>query len=64
MPFIKLVYDTVGAGQILFGADFPHRRGGRDDQFYPMTMQVMEELDVAKEDKEKIYYKNAQELGF
>ena len=38
--------------------------GGRDDQFYPMTLQAMEELDVAKEDKEKIYYKNAQELGF
>ena len=27
--FIKLVYDTVGADQILFGADYPHGRGGK-----------------------------------
>jgi aminocarboxymuconate-semialdehyde decarboxylase len=62
--FIKLVYDTVGAEQILFGADYPHGRGGRDDQFYPMTLQAMAELDIPGEDKEKIYYKNAQKLGF
>ncbi len=62
--FIKLVYDTVGAERILFGADYPHGRGGKDDQFYPMTLRAMEELDVPKEDKEKIYYKNAQGLGF
>lgn len=62
--FIKLVYDTVGADQILFGADYPHGRGGRDDQFYPMTLKAMDELDIPKSDKEKIYYKNAQTLGF
>jgi len=62
--FIKLVYDTVGADQILFGADYPHGRGGRDDQFYPMTLRAMEELDIPRADKEKIYYKNAQTLGF
>lgn len=64
-PFIKLVYDTVGADQILFGADYPHGRGGRDDQFYPMTLKAMDEVDVPKADKEKIYFKNAQALfGF
>lgn len=62
--FIKLVYDTVGADQILFGADYPHGRGGRDDQFYPMTLAAMNELDIPQADKEKIYYKNAQRLGF
>jgi predicted TIM-barrel fold metal-dependent hydrolase len=62
--FIKLVYDTVGPDQILFGADYPHGRGGRDDQFYPMTLQAMTELDIPQEDKEKIYHKNAQTLGF
>ena len=62
--FLKLVYDTVGAGQILFGADYPDGRGGRHDQFYPMTLQAMEELEVPQEDKEKIYFKNAQKLGF
>jgi 6-methylsalicylate decarboxylase len=62
--FIKLVYDTVGADQILFGADYPHGRGGRDDQFYPMTFKAMQELDIAKEEKDKIFYKNAQTLGF
>jgi predicted TIM-barrel fold metal-dependent hydrolase len=60
--FIKLVYDTVGAEQILFGADYPHGRGGRDDQFYPMTLKEMEELDIPKADKEKIYYLNAKGL--
>jgi 2,3-dihydroxybenzoate decarboxylase len=62
--FIKLVYDTVGPDQILFGADYPHGRGARDDQFYPMTLQAMTELDIPQEDKEKIYHKNAQTLGF
>lgn len=63
--FIKLVYDTVGPDQILFGADYPHGRGGRDDQFYPMTLKAMDELDIPAEEKEKIYYKNAKGLfGF
>ena len=62
--FIKLACDTVGPDQILFGADYPHGRGGRDDQFYPMTLKAMEELDIPQEDKQKIYYKNAQALGF
>jgi predicted TIM-barrel fold metal-dependent hydrolase len=60
--FIKLVYDTVGADQILFGSDYPHGRGGRDDQFYPMTLTAMDELDISKADKEKIYYQNAKKL--
>lgn len=63
-PFIKLVYDMVGPEQILFGADYPHGRGGRDDQFYPMTLEAMNELNIPAADKEKIYYKNAQRLGF
>lgn len=63
--FIKLVYDTVGAKQILFGSDYPHGRGGRDDQFYPMTLEAMNELDVPEADKDKIYYQNAKDLfGF
>jgi aminocarboxymuconate-semialdehyde decarboxylase len=60
--FIKLVYDTVGADQILFGADYPHGRGGRDDQFYPMTLKEMETLDIPQADKEKIYSRNAKRL--
>jgi aminocarboxymuconate-semialdehyde decarboxylase len=63
-PFIKLVYDMVGPDQILFGADYPHGRGGRDDQFYPMTLEAMKELQIPAAEKEKIYYKNAQGLGF
>jgi predicted TIM-barrel fold metal-dependent hydrolase len=61
-PFIKLVYDTVGAEQILFGADYPHGRAGQDDQFYPMTLNAMNELDVPQADKDKIYYRNATKL--
>jgi len=63
--FIKLAWETVGPGQILFGSDYPHGRGGRDDQFYPMTLTAMDELDIPKAEKEKIYYRNAQRLfGF
>jgi len=60
--FIRLVYDTVGADQILFGSDYPHGRGGRDDQFYPMTLDAMNQLDIPKAEKEKIYYQNAKKL--
>ncbi len=64
-PFIKLVYDAVGPGQILFGSDYPHGRGGKDDQFYPMTLKAMAELDIPQTDKEKIYFQNAKKLfGF
>jgi predicted TIM-barrel fold metal-dependent hydrolase len=63
--FIKLACDTVGTDHILFGSDYPHGRAGRDDQFYPMTLTAMDELDVPKRDKEKIYYQNAKKLfGF
>lgn len=61
-PVIKMACDTAGVGQILFGADYPHGREERDDQFYPMTLKAMEDLDLSKEDKEKIYYKNAKQL--
>ena len=55
----------MGAGQILFGSDYPHGRGGKDDQFYPMTLRAMDELEISKNDKEKIYYQNAKKLfGF
>jgi predicted TIM-barrel fold metal-dependent hydrolase len=52
----------VGAEQILFGADYPHGRAGQDDQFYPMTLNAMNELDVPQADKDKIYYLNAKKL--
>jgi len=58
-PAIRCVCDTVGTDQVLFGGDYPHGRGGRDDQFYPMALRAMEELDLPAEDKEKIFYKNA-----
>jgi predicted TIM-barrel fold metal-dependent hydrolase len=63
--FIKLAWDTVGPQQILFGSDYPHGRNGRDDEFFPMTLKAIDELDLAREDKEKIFYRNAKQLfGF
>ena len=56
---IRFVCETVGTDHVLFGGDYPHGRGGRDDQFYPMALKAMEELDLSSEDKEKIFYKNA-----
>ena len=62
-PFIKLAYDTVGAEQILFGADYPHGRAGQDDQFYPMTLPSRWMNWIFRQaDKEKIYYLNAKRL--
>jgi len=52
----------VGADQILFGADYQHGRGGRDDQFYPMTLKAMMELEIPQSDKDKIYSLNAKKL--
>jgi aminocarboxymuconate-semialdehyde decarboxylase len=64
-PFIKMACETVGVDQILFGADYPHGRSGRDHEFFPMTLQAMDELDLSAADKEKIYYRNAKRLfGF
>jgi predicted TIM-barrel fold metal-dependent hydrolase len=60
--FIKLACDTVGPQQILFGSDYPHGRNGRDDEFFPMTLKAIDELDLAREDKEKIFYRNAKQL--
>jgi aminocarboxymuconate-semialdehyde decarboxylase len=75
--FKKIYYDTAGpvrseavqcacsfagADHVVFGSDFPFGRGGRDDQFYPMTLKAMEELDVSREDKEKIFHGNAEKI--
>jgi uncharacterized protein len=63
--FIKLACETVGPEQILFGSDYPHGRNARDDEFFPMTLKAMDDLDIAPEDKEKIFYRNAKRLfGF
>jgi predicted TIM-barrel fold metal-dependent hydrolase len=53
---------TVGAGRLLFGADFPHGRGGRDDEFYPLALGAMEAVDLEPADKDRIYFRNAQSL--
>jgi len=60
--FIKLACESVGADQILFGADYPHGREGRDDQFYPMTLKAMQELGISAADKERLYSLKARRL--
>ena len=63
--FVKLACETVGARQILFGSDYPHGRNGRDDEFFPMTLKAMNEVDLSHDDKERIFYRNAKQLfGF
>ncbi|MFQ5684720.1 MAG: amidohydrolase family protein [Candidatus Binatia bacterium] len=61
-PAIRFVCDTVGPDHVLFGTDYPHGRGGRDDQFCTLAFKAMEKLDISPEDKEKIFYKNAQRI--
>ena len=47
---------------MVFGSDYAFGGEGKDVQFYPMTFEVMELLDVSKGDKEKIFHKNAEKI--
>jgi aminocarboxymuconate-semialdehyde decarboxylase len=59
---IKCVCDFAGADHVVFGSDYPFGREGKDDQFYSMTLEAMELLDVSKGDKEKIFHENAERI--
>jgi predicted TIM-barrel fold metal-dependent hydrolase len=61
-PGIQMVCDTVGVSQVLFGSDYPQGREGRDDQFYPMTLEAIESLRLTPGEKQMIYAGNARSL--
>ena len=62
---IRFVCDTVGVEHVLFGGDYPHGRGGQDDQFYPLAFKAMEELKLSPAEKELIFSGNALRIfGF
>ncbi len=56
---VRFVLETVGTDHVIFGGDYPHGRGGRYDQFYPLAFHAMEGLPLHQEDKEKIFSGNA-----
>ncbi|MBR2452936.1 MAG: amidohydrolase family protein [Clostridia bacterium] len=53
--FAQRIVDTHTPDRLLFGSDMPWHRP-------EWEMRLIESLDISKEDKEKIYCKNAQKL--
>ncbi|MBQ9757243.1 MAG: amidohydrolase [Clostridia bacterium] len=53
--FAQRIVDMHTPDRLLFGSDMPWHRPSWE-------MRLVESLDISKQDKEKIYYKNAQKL--
>ena len=53
-PFMQM-YEQVGADHILYSSDYPYV-SMKD------TLDFVDQLDISEEDKDKILYKNAQQL--
>lgn len=49
------MYEQVGADHILYSSDYPYV-SMKD------TLDFVDQLDISEEDKDKILYKNAQQL--
>jgi len=56
-PALICAYMTAGANQLVLGSDYPHVIGD-----LKRSVTNIEELDLPPEEKEKIFYRNAQEL--
>jgi predicted TIM-barrel fold metal-dependent hydrolase len=55
-PAFVCTYEAIGAGRILLGTDYPY-----EDSKH--CMEFLEGLSLSQEDREKIYYRNANQLG-
>jgi predicted TIM-barrel fold metal-dependent hydrolase len=49
-------YEAMGIDRILLGTDFPYEDTEE-------CMQFVKQLPIAQEEKEKVYYRNAAQLG-
>jgi aminocarboxymuconate-semialdehyde decarboxylase len=56
-PSLMCVYQTVGADQMVMGSDYPHVIGHGS-----RAITAIEELDIPREDKEKIFGENGKKL--
>lgn len=55
-PAFMCTYQAMGIERILLGTDHPYEDGDE-------CMQFVEGLPISEEDKEKIYYSNAERWG-
>ena len=56
-PALRCVYETVGADHMVLGSDYPHVIGHIGKAF-----SIIDELDIPKEEKEKIFGENGKKL--
>jgi aminocarboxymuconate-semialdehyde decarboxylase len=56
-PAAELVLATVGADHVLYGSDAPPLTSLK-----PRAIELVNELDVSDEDREKIFWRNAAKL--
>ena len=54
-PALRLTMDVLGSEKIMFGIDYPFGLGLADIEF-------MDTVTISDSDREKIYYKNAEQL--
>ena len=55
-PAFMCTYEAMGIDRILLGTDFPYEDTEE-------CMQFVKQLPIAQEEKEKVYYRNATQLG-
>ena len=55
-PAFMCTYEAMGIDRILLGTDFPYEDTEE-------CMQFVKQLPITQEEKEKVYYRNAAQLG-
>jgi predicted TIM-barrel fold metal-dependent hydrolase len=55
-PAFKCTYEAMGIDKILLGTDYPYEDSSE-------CIEFVEGLSISQEDKDKIYYGNAAQLG-
>jgi 5-carboxyvanillate decarboxylase len=54
-PVLKYCIEVLGADNIMFAVDYPYQSSGP-------AVEFMNEADISREDKEKIYHRNAERV--
>ena len=52
-PVLKYCIEVLGADNIMFAVDYPYQSSG-------LAVEFMNEVNISREDKEKIYHRNAE----
>jgi aminocarboxymuconate-semialdehyde decarboxylase len=58
VPAIKCAHEYMGTDHLLFGTDYPHRASGTVEG----NFNILDQVGFSKEEKERIFSKNAMEL--